>query len=145
MNVLDNRKLMGLLGAVLAAGAAAIYWAQREPGALSGNVEITMTAKNFQFEPREIRLVAGAHVRLRVRSLDDAHGIAFKVVPIGQPEGSPAGLLFSTHKPDWELQPGVEQVIDFTAEKPGRYSFACSVFCGMGHNGMVGRIVVLAR
>ncbi len=114
----------------------------RRDAVQDGNPVIEMTAENFKFTPREIRVKAGAHVTIKLTSLDDKHGIAFKVVPEGQPEGSPPGLRFDTPKPDWPLQRGKEKVIQFVAERPGTYEFSCSVFCGMGHNGMLGRVIV---
>ncbi len=107
-----------------------------------GNPVIEMTAENFKFTPAEIRVRAGARVTLKVRALDDKHGIAFKLLAEGQPEGSAPGLRFATPAPDWTLKKGEEKVIEFVAERPGRYEFACSVFCGMGHNAMLGRIIV---
>lgn len=114
----------------------------RRAAVLEGNPVIEITAENFKFTPREIRVQAGARVTLRVRALDDKHGIAFKVTAEGQPEGSAPGLRFAAAKPDWPLERGKETVIEFVAERPGTYEFACSVFCGMGHNGMLGRVFV---
>lgn len=133
--------LILLLGALaLVFSIAATRWFTSP--ARKGEVAIEMLAEDFRFKPHEIRVKTGARVTLRIRATDDKHGIAFKLVPEGQPEGSAPGLQFSTANPDWILEKGQEQTIRFTALRPGRYEFACSVFCGMGHNEMLGRIVV---
>ncbi|MGH9454903.1 MAG: cupredoxin domain-containing protein, partial [Terriglobia bacterium] len=32
--------------------------------------------------------------------------------------------------------------VEFTASKPGTFKFNCSVFCGMGHHRMKGKLIV---
>jgi cytochrome c oxidase subunit 2 len=39
--------------------------------------------------------------------------------------------------------PGQKPSVRWTADKPGRFDFVCDVFCGDGHEGMAGRIVVV--
>jgi len=114
----------------------------RSPALPEGEYLVEMTAENFKFTPNEIRVKVGTKVTVKVRSLEDKHGIAFKLIAEGQKEGSPPGLLFQAPTPDWVLRKGEEKVIQFTAERPGTYEFSCSVFCGMGHNGMLGRVIV---
>lgn len=128
----------------LAGTLAALSWAflGARKGTPDGDQVIAMTAENFKFTPPEVRVKAGRKLTLKVTSIDDKHGIAFKLIPEGQPEGSPAGLQFGKTPPDWVLEKGKEVTIEFTALRPGRYEFACSVFCGMGHNGMLGRVIV---
>ena len=87
--------------------------------------EFTMTAKNWQFSPATITVHTGDKVRLKITSLDVTHGFAL---------------------PDYnikaDLAPGVEQTIEFVADKSGTFPFHCSVFCGAGHREMVGSLVV---
>lgn len=135
-----NVILIALLAGTL--GALALAFFGSRSGAPDGDQVIAMTAENFKFTPSEVRVKAGRKLTLKVTSIDDKHGIAFTLIPEGQPEGSSAGLQFSKSPPDWVLEKGKEVTIEFTALRPGRYEFACSVFCGMGHNGMLGRVIV---
>ena len=86
---------------------------------------IKVTAKKFEFTPSEIHLKRGEHVVLELTSLDRKHG--FKVPELGIRTEVPAG--------------GTTRV-EVTAEKPGRFPFACDVFCGDGHEDMTGTLVV---
>ena len=139
---MDRRRKIILLAVILLVLAAITQRRFASKPVPEGEFHLEMTAENFKFTPREIRVKAGTKVTLKVRALDDKHGIAFKLVAAGMPEGTPPGLRFQTLAPDWVLEKGQEKVIEFTAERPGRYEFACSVFCGMGHDGMLGRIIV---
>ncbi len=136
------RLIFILAGVALLAGIIASRWWAPSGSLYTGEGVIEMTAENFKFTPRVIRVKEGTRVRIHIRSLDDDHGIAFKIVPAGQPEDSPPGLRFATSHPDWILKKGTGQNIEFVAERRGTYEFSCSVFCGMGHNGMLGRILV---
>jgi len=35
-----------------------------------------------------------------------------------------------------------EQIVEFTADQAGTFSIKCTVFCGFGHGGMTGRLIV---
>jgi cytochrome c oxidase subunit 2 len=41
-----------------------------------------------------------------------------------------------------DLQPGETVTIEFIADESGTYTFFCNVFCGSGHSGMKGTLVV---
>jgi cytochrome c oxidase subunit 2 len=133
-----------ILASLCIAAAAGMYLGRpsRHPGGNTGEFFVDMTAANSRFHPAEIRVAVGTRVKIRIRAVDDDHGIAFNVIPEGQPEGSPPGLRFATANPDWILKQGRIEEIEFVAERRGHYEFACSVFCGMGHNSMLGRIIV---
>ena len=87
--------------------------------------EFTMTAKQFSFDPAIIEVNKGDKVRLIVTSADVPHGIAIKEYGINE-----------------RLEPGKPATIEFTADKQGTFTAYCSVFCGSGHSGMKGKIVV---
>ncbi len=94
--------------------------------AQSGDVkEFRMTAKQFSFTPDTIEVNKGDKVRLIVTSTDVPHGIAIKEYGINQ-----------------RLDVGKPVTIEFTADKEGTFTAYCSVFCGGGHTGMKGKIVV---
>ena len=87
--------------------------------------EFKMTAKQFQFDPATIEVNKGDKVRLIVTSLDVPHGIAIPEYNINE-----------------RLDPRKPVTIEFTADKQGTFTAFCSVFCGAGHSGMKGKIIV---
>lgn len=87
--------------------------------------EISMTAKQWEFIPSEVRVKQGETVRLKIKSVDVAHGFSLPDFNIDQ-----------------QLEPGQETTVEFVANKKGSFTFMCSVFCGQGHNGMKGTLVV---
>lgn len=76
-----------------------------------------------------LRLVAGERYRLRVASLDYLHGLS----------------ISNPHVWNIQLYPGYEWVVSFVPSKPGTYNIVCNDFCGIGHEMMVGKIIVVER
>ncbi len=107
---------------------------------------IEITARKYEYTPGEIHVKKGTRVQLRVRALDRTHGFRLALYPEGAAESGPLGLRFDQHqeKPqdNWKIERDQERVIEFVAERPGTYRFKCSVFCGLGHRGMKGALVV---
>ena len=97
----------------------------QESSAGSQVKEYNITAKNFLFEPSVIEVNNGDRVRLIVTSIDVPHGIAIKEYGINK-----------------RLDPGKPVTIEFTADKSGNFTTFCSVFCGEGHSGMKGKLIV---
>lgn len=87
--------------------------------------EITMTAKQFEFQPAKITVKKGDRLRLKITSTDVAHGFAIKEYGIRQ-----------------KLDPGKEEIVEFTADKTGTFTYYCSVQCGSGHGAMKGTLIV---
>lgn len=87
--------------------------------------EISMTAKQWEFIPGTITVNKGDRVKLQITSTDVTHGISL-----------PA---FGVNK---RLPPGRTVEVEFTADRTGTFSFACSVYCGAGHGGMKGKLIV---
>ncbi|HIH39870.1 TPA: cytochrome C oxidase subunit II [Candidatus Woesearchaeota archaeon] len=87
--------------------------------------EFTMTAKNWEFEPSTITVNQGDAVKLTVKSVDVEHSFALPDYSINV-----------------NLQPGVEETIEFVADKKGEFTFKCSVYCGAGHREMKGTLIV---
>jgi cytochrome c oxidase subunit 2 len=87
--------------------------------------EITMTAKNYEFDPAVVTVKKGDKVRLVITATDRKHGIKIEGYDIDQ-----------------VLNTGDPTTIEFTADKAGTFEFKCSVYCGMGHRKMKGKLVV---
>jgi cytochrome c oxidase subunit 2 len=88
---------------------------------------IEVVAADFRFDPELIQVAAGERVVLKARSADGrGHGLAIKELKL-------KAALPKTG----EVVP-----IEFTADKAGTYTIACSVYCGGGHSRMRARLVV---
>jgi cytochrome c oxidase subunit 2 len=87
---------------------------------------IKITAKRFEYSPNEIRIKTGVPVIFDFTSLDRIHG--FTVPDLGNIRLT--------------IEPGKVKRITILAPKAGTYEFHCDLFCGDGHEGMTGTIIV---
>ncbi len=87
--------------------------------------EFKMTAKKYQFDPSVITVKQGDKVRLVITATDRDHGFKLDEYGINQ-----------------KLKKSDPASIEFTADKPGTFTFRCSEFCGLGHPRMKGKLVV---
>ena len=87
---------------------------------------IRITAKKFEYSPNEIRIKKGVPVVLEFTSLDRMHG--FTVPDLGGVRAT--------------IEPGKATRVTIVAPKAGTYEFHCDIFCGDGHEGMTGKIIV---
>ena len=133
-------------GVLVTAAAFAANLAARQQGEVKPSDEpaqvIEVTAKKYEYSPGEIRVKKGTKIRLKVRALDRTHGLEFKLYPEGAAENGPPGLRFAEPQSNWKIEKDQERIIEFVAERAGTYSFKCSLFCGLGHRGMKGKLVV---
>ncbi len=113
--------IVALVSSTLAIVAGRVTSAQE-----AGNtVEIKMTARKYRFDPNEITVKKGQHVKLFITALDRDHGFKLEAFNINQ-----------------KLKKGETETIEFTADKAGTFPFQCSQFCGLGHGKMKGKLVV---
>jgi cytochrome c oxidase subunit 2 len=86
---------------------------------------VKLAAKKFEFSPAEITVKKGEPVVLEINSEDVKHGFTL---------------------PDFgvrtDINPGTVNRVAFTPDKTGRFTFACDVFCGGGHEEMSGTLNV---
>ena len=95
-------------------------------GATTGEVkEFDMTARQWEFIPGTITVNEGDTVILHVTSIDVAHGIGIPDFGVSE-----------------QLQSGQTVDIEFVADRKGTFLFSCTVFCGSGHSGMRGTLIV---
>lgn len=95
------------------------------PPAAASTRQIKVTTKKWNIEPAEIRVKRNEAVELQVSTMDVAHGFEVPELKIDEP-----------------VNPGPAVKIRIQVEKPGRYVVRCSILCGMGHEEMMGAIVV---
>ena len=114
-----NRRL--LLGGFAATVVAVAARAAAEPR------RIPVVARKFVFIPNEITVRQGESVVLEFSAPEVAMGFF-------APELGLRTLIV----------PGEVSKVPFTADRAGRFDFLCDVFCGDGHEGMNGHLVVQA-
>jgi cytochrome c oxidase subunit 2 len=86
---------------------------------------IKISAKKFEYSPNEIRVKKGVPVVLELTSLDRLHGFNCPTFGIRS-----------------DINPGQIARVRFTPQKSGTFVFFCDIFCGEGHEGMSGKIIV---
>ena len=115
---MDRRVLLAGFAASLMAAATR---AEAQPR------RIPVVARKFVFIPNEITVKQGESVVLELTAPEVAMGFY-------APELGLRALIV----------PGEVAKVPFTADKAGRFDFLCDVFCGDGHEGMNGHLVVSA-
>ena len=95
---------------------------------IAGVKTVDITASRFQFDPATITVAQGDRVRLRLRSTDRPHAFAIKAFRV-------KALIPRT---------GEAVTVEFVADRVGSFDFTCAEYCGTGHAGMKGRVVVVA-
>ena len=86
---------------------------------------IKVSAKKFEYSPSQITVKKGVPVVLELTSLDRLHGFSCPGLGIRG-----------------DINPGKTTTIEFTPQTAGTFPFHCDIFCGEGHEGMTGKIIV---
>jgi len=114
------------ISVVLVAFAFPLFLARSPlPQTKAQPVQIHVTARKYMFDPDVITVKQGDEVQLIVTAADRDHGIAIPAFGVKQ-----------------YLKKGVPTTVSFTAGKAGTFPFHCSVFCGLGHRHMKGKLIV---
>jgi cytochrome c oxidase subunit II len=82
---------------------------------------ITVTAKNFEYDQKEIHVKKGDKVKITLKSADGYHGLTI---------------------PDYKVNIQGNGDAEFVADKAGTFEYQCSVVCGPGHGDMKGKLIV---
>ena len=117
-----------ILVSILCATAGAA-WASQANGGAEPVRTIDVVASRFKFEPAIISVALGERIRLRLRSADRDHRFAIKAFQV-------KALIPKTGEP---------VTVDVVASRAGTFEFTCAEYCGIGHSGMKGRLVVRAK
>ena len=90
---------------------------------------IARTPEKGNFSPQKVVIPLGEKARLRIRNVDTVmHGFAIPAL------GVDAG----------EIKAGHNEILEFTPQKPGKYDFYCTTWCGEFHLQMRGALEVTA-
>ena len=122
---MTHNDIFHVAGGALAVLAGLLATASPRARAEDGPRVIVITAKRFEFSPKEITLKKGETVKLQLKSEDVTHG--FFLRPLGIDKDIPAGETAE---------------VTVTPQEVGRYRAICDHFCGAGHGGMKMTIVV---
>ncbi len=117
------RRRILFLGLLFTAVLTLSACGQREEAApASGETKsFTIHASNYEFDVKEIKVKQGDTVKITLENTEGLHSVKF------------AGY-------DKEVKSG--ETITFTADKTGEYDYVCGIFCGEGHAGMRGKLIV---
>lgn len=110
-----------------ASNAKYLFGASTSEGGIRTIYVYGWTVEEGGWSPGEIVVRSGERVRLVIRSMDMSHGLQIPEL------GIDTGVI----------KPGYEAVIEISLDKPGEYTFYCSVYCSPLHYKMVGKIVVV--
>lgn len=86
--------------------------------------DVYLLAKQYFWFPT-LRLRAGGTYRLHISAADFQHG--FSLQPMNM---------------NFQVVPGYDHVLTIQPQAPGTYPIVCNEFCGVGHQNMVGKIIV---
>lgn len=84
-------------------------------------VEVTVRAKSFDFDVKEIKAHVGDTVKITLANDDGAHGLGIDAFNV-------------------DIKGG--ETKEFLADKTGSFDFYCSLMCGVGHDKMSGKLIV---
>jgi cytochrome c oxidase subunit II len=105
----------------------AVPAAQPEAASEEGPIDVYLMAYQFGFLPAVLRLEAGVPYRFHMMAVDVAHGATVRV--------GPAARVV-------RLRPGVLVEQELTFQRAGEHLLYCTVYCGLAHDRMQGKIVV---
>lgn len=89
--------------------------------AAGGGKAITIDAKNFEFDQKEIKVKKGETVSITLKNSQGNHSIKID---------------------GYDKEIKGNQTVTFTADKAGEFKFYCAIMCGAGHADMTGKLIV---
>jgi cytochrome c oxidase subunit 2 len=94
-------------------------------GADSNLKVVSLTARRWSYDPPSITLKMGEPVVVEVTSADVHHGFNLPAFGVRA-----------------DAIPGMKSKVKIVPDKAGTFPFHCDYYCGSGHEGMEGEIVV---
>jgi cytochrome c oxidase subunit 2 len=93
-----------------------------------GSIHVTLVAARYGFYPERIEVPSDTPVTFRMASADVLHGV---------------------HAPYTNMTtmivPGYISEVTTTFPKPGEYTLMCNEYCGLGHDHMWSRLIVVSK
>lgn len=120
---------------------AAIQLSRPGVAAVGTQVSTEIMAHQYAYTPHRIVVDSGAEIHLRLASTDVVHGFYLEGHDI-EAEIRPGSLTTLVRHPSTgEDFQAIEEIV-FTAGRPGKYRYRCSVTCGTLHPFMQGEMIV---
>ncbi|MEK6832473.1 MAG: cupredoxin domain-containing protein [Nanoarchaeota archaeon] len=115
-----------VMAAIIILGLVIVGFLLFKPDFSAGNViaqpdvkEFTVNAFQFGYSPNVIEVNKGDNVRIIINNTDTLHGMRI---------------------PNLSLRGN--EIIEFTADKQGEFTWYCTNMCGQGHMQMQGKLIV---
>lgn len=83
--------------------------------------EFTINSTNWEFDLKEIKVNKGDTVKITTINKEGMHAIKFN---------------------GYNKEVQGDETITFVADKAGEFEYVCSIFCGAGHDDMIGTLIV---
>jgi len=99
--------------------------ANDQVGQMAAAHEFQVTSRKYEFSPSSLHVKKGDHIRLVIVAVDHDHGFRLDEFHINT-----------------KIEKGKTVRVEFRVDKAGTFPFRCSNFCGLGHGGMKGTLVV---
>jgi cytochrome c oxidase subunit 2 len=112
-----------ILAGVAGVTFGSLRWALAQPA----ERVIPVVARKFVFLPNEIVLKRGEPVILEFTAPEVVMGFSVPALKVRT-----------------DIIPGQVARLRIVPEKEGKFDFLCDIFCGDGHEGMTGRLIVTA-
>lgn len=93
-----------------------------------GSVTVRLIVVQFDFVPRSVTVPADTPITFRITSADAIHGF----------------LLPHTNV-NTMIVPGFVAEVRTRFTRPDKYEMPCNEYCGLGHHGMVGLVIVVPK
>ena len=122
---MNHKKRILITGTLLVSAILSGLLIHSRAEAVPAERVIHITAKRFDFSPDSITLKKGEPVVFEISSGDRKHGFSLRAFGVRS-----------------DVLPGKASRIRFTPDKTGKFTFSCDVFCGEGHEGMAGKLIV---
>ena len=120
-----KKTLMALTLVTAASLRMAADDANDQVGQITPAHEFQVTSRKYEFSPGSLRVKKGDHLRLVIVAVDHDHGFRLDEFHINT-----------------KIEKGKTVRVEFRVDKAGTFPFRCSNFCGLGHGGMKGTLVV---
>ena len=123
-----------------AGSAAGALWVGPTPAPRERT--ITITARQYAYDPPVIRVNRGDRITVRLAATDATHGFFLEGYDIDArivPE-NPVFVVY--HPSDPEAEGAPVQELRFTADRAGKFRYRCSITCGSMHPFMQGELIV---
>ena len=131
--MIKNQKIILVIAGIIFVGAIAFLSSSKGKipqtanisGALVQKVneqpvkEINVKAFRFGYEPNVIKVAKGEKIKIKINNIDVLHGIRI---------------------PDLGLSGN--EVLEFTANQTGEFTWYCANACGGGHQSMQGKLII---